>query len=122
MWRGRVAYFFQRLFCHKCRFCAGPGPVWARIPAGPLFSQKGVLQLKLVLGIQRRAKFITLTTGFVAHNLSIIAGILFGAGVGLPIGLVGCGAIGGDLIGGLVSKRGKVSTPKEAKELTKSFI
>jgi len=72
----------------------------------------------------KRAKFITLTTGFVAHNPSIIAGILFGAGVGLPIGLVGCGAsaIGGGLIGGLVSKRGKVSTPKEAKELTKSFI
>ncbi len=69
------------------------------------------------------AKFITLTTGFTAQTPSIIAGILFGACVGLPIGLVGCGAtaISGGLVGSLVSKKGKVSIPKEAKGLTKSF-
>ncbi len=72
----------------------------------------------------KKAKFVTLTTGFIAHNPSIIAGVLFGASLGLPIGIASCGAgvVGGGLLGSLVSKKGKVHIPKEAKELTESFI
>jgi hypothetical protein len=71
----------------------------------------------------KRAKLLNITTGFVASNPAIIAGALFGAFIGLPVSMIGCGigAGGGGLSGSIISKIGKVNVPKEVKESTQSF-